>query len=447
MDALEVWGGVECTVNRVDDTFYDQLQRSGHDRRLSDLDLIARLGIRRLRYPVLWESTAPHSPEERDWRWADARLQRLREFGIDPVVGLMHHGSGPRYTNLLDPGFPSSFAEYAGAVAARYPWIERYIPINEPLTTARFSALYGMWYPHRRDARSFSQAVIHQCKAVVLAMRAIREVNPNAQLIQTDDVGYTSSTARLAYQARFDNERRWLAWDLLCGMVGPRHPMWKYLRDNGVCEAELMFFSEHRCPPDVIGVNHYITSDRHLSEHLHLFPRNTWGGNGRQAYADCEAVRAVPGNLSGLKGALRDTWDRYRLPIAITEVHLGCTPDEQSRWLWEAWTDTQQLRASGMDLRAMTVWALLGSFDWNSLLTVDAGYYEAGAFDVSGPAPEATPLAQLIHEIATGAQPERLRLLGEPGWWRRPDRLLPSLRVSDSPAAAMSSMTASSLQS
>jgi dTDP-4-dehydrorhamnose reductase len=207
-----------------------------------------------------------------------------------------------------------------------------------------------------------------------------------------------------------------------------------------------MFFQEHACPPDLIGVNHYVTSDRHLSEHRQMFPRDTWGGNGRHAYADTEAVRAMPGSVSGLRGALRDAWDRYRLPIAITEVHLGCTPDEQLRWLWEAWTDARQLRASGMDLRAVTAWALLGSFDWNSLLTVDAGYYEAGAFDVRNRIPQPTAVARLIRELATGAQPESAHLLGEPGWWHRPDRLFASLRASAEPATAMRSMTVRPLE-
>ena len=38
---LEVWGGVECTVNRVGDEYFDQLERSGHATRLEDLDLFA----------------------------------------------------------------------------------------------------------------------------------------------------------------------------------------------------------------------------------------------------------------------------------------------------------------------------------------------------------------------------------------------------------------------
>jgi hypothetical protein len=62
----------------------------------------------------------------------------------------VHHGSGPRHTDLLDPAFATGLADYAGAVAARYPWVTDWTPVNEPLTTARFAALYGFWYPHAR---------------------------------------------------------------------------------------------------------------------------------------------------------------------------------------------------------------------------------------------------------------------------------------------------------
>jgi dTDP-4-dehydrorhamnose reductase len=44
--AVELWGGVECTVNRVGNEYFDQLQRNGHVERLSDFDLFAELGAR-----------------------------------------------------------------------------------------------------------------------------------------------------------------------------------------------------------------------------------------------------------------------------------------------------------------------------------------------------------------------------------------------------------------
>src|ERR1700712_4865383 len=104
-------------------------------------------------------------------------LPRLRELGVKPIVGLVHHGSGPRHTSLVDPAFPEQLAAYAGAVARRYPWVQDYTPVNEPLTTARFSGLYGVWYPHGRDEKTFIQALLNQCRGTVLAMRAIRKVN------------------------------------------------------------------------------------------------------------------------------------------------------------------------------------------------------------------------------------------------------------------------------
>lgn len=214
---LELWGGIECTVNRVGDRYFDQLARSGHDHRDDDLDRVAALGLRALRYPVLWERTAPRGVASADWGWADRRLERVRALGLRPIVGLVHHGSGPPHTSLLDPAFAEGLAAYAAAVAARYPWVEDFTPVNEPLTTARFSALYGHWYPHARDDRSFLTALLTQCKATVLAMEAIRRVNPGARLVQTEDVGKIHGTPHMAYQVAFEDERRWLSLDLLCG--------------------------------------------------------------------------------------------------------------------------------------------------------------------------------------------------------------------------------------
>ena len=146
MNRLEVWGGVECTVNRVRDRWHDQGLRNGHPRRIEDLDRFASLGIRALRQPVLWEHVAQRGFEVED-RW----LPRLRELGLRPIVTLLHHGSGPPGTSLVDPAFPTKLAAHARAVAERYPWVTDWTPVNEPFTTARFSGLYGHWYPHGRD--------------------------------------------------------------------------------------------------------------------------------------------------------------------------------------------------------------------------------------------------------------------------------------------------------
>jgi dTDP-4-dehydrorhamnose reductase len=419
--ALELWGGIECTVNRVGDRYHDQLERTGHADRRDDLRQVAALGIRRLRYPVLWERVAPEHPDRPDWRWTDVRLGDLRSLGIAPVAGLVHHGSGPVYSTLLDPDFPAQLAAYARRVAERYPWIDAYTPINEPLTTARFCGLYGHWYPHARSDAAFVRAVLQQCKATVLAMRAVRQVNPSARLIQTDDAGKTFSTRALAYQARFENDRRWLAWDLLFGAVDRAHPLWRYLRSAGAASGELAWFLDHPCPPDIVGLNYYVTSDRFLDDRCHLYPGVVPGGNGRDRYVDVEAVRACRA-ISGHQAILGEAWERYARPLAVTELHLGSTREEQMRWMLEAWDAAHSARRGGVDVRAVTAWALFGLADWDSLVTRLDGHYEPGAFDVRGPAPRLTALGTLLTDLASGRSPAQ-PVLDSRGWWRRQERL------------------------
>src|SRR5215217_5686401 len=86
--ALELWAGPECTVNRVGDAWHDQIERTGHGARLDDIDRIANLGLRTVRYPVLWERVAPNGLAAARFDWEDARLARLRELGLRPIVGL-----------------------------------------------------------------------------------------------------------------------------------------------------------------------------------------------------------------------------------------------------------------------------------------------------------------------------------------------------------------------
>ena len=420
---LELWGGLECTLARIGDDFRDQTAETGHAERLEDLDAIAALGIRKLRYPVLWETISPDHPDETDWRWHDERLERLRQLGIAPIAGLVHHGSGPRYTNLLDPAFPELLARHAASVAERYPWIELYTPVNEPLTTARFSALYGHWYPHARSYADFLRALLNQCRAVVLAMRAIRRVRPDARLVQTDDFGKTFSTPLLAYQAEHENDRRWLTFDLLCGRVDRDHPLWGFfVHWAGLDERELAFFQEADAAPDIIGINHYLTSERFLDQRLRRYPEHLWGDNGRHRYADVEAVRVVlPTDELGPAARLREVWHRYRRPVAVTEVHHGCTRDEQVRWLAEVWNAAAAVKAEGADIRAVTVWSLFGTVDWNTLLTQCRGIYEPGAFDVRSPTPRPTSIAGAAASLGAKGRFDH-PVLDRPGWWRREAR-------------------------
>lgn len=431
---LELWGGVECTYNRVGEVYFNQLVWSGHLGRPADLDLFAGLGIRALRYPVIWDMLENDPAAGIDWSFPDERLPRLRELGVRPIASLVHHGSGPRHAPVASAEFAPGLARFARAVAGRYPWIDAYTPVNEPLTTARFCGLYGLWHPHGYDNRLFVRILANECRGIVLAMREIRKINPKAQLIQTDDLGLVHSTPKLAYEANFENHRRWLGWDLVCGKVGRGHPLWPFLRICGLSEKELFWFLENPCPPDVIGINYYPTSDRFLDENRDQYANAPVGSNGREIYADVESVRVRPQAPGGFHARLMEAWTRYRLPLAITESHLGCTREEQIRWFAQSWKAAERARHDGAEVRAVTAWSLLGSFNWNSLVTRDADHYEPGVFDVRGGTPRPTAIASVLRSVGSGEEPDH-PALQHPGWWQRPERFFISHRRSnDKPA-------------
>ena len=414
-EPLEFWGGVEYTYNRVGERYFDQTEFSGHARRMTEYEMFANLGIRTLRFGLLWE----YYERDQSWRWFDERLTQMKQLGIRPIAGFLHHGSGPPRTNLLDPEFPEKLAAYAGAAAARYPWIDAYTPVNEPNTTARFSGMYGVWYPHHRSQLSYFRALLNQLKGTVLSMQAVRRVRSDARLIQPDDVGLITGTPELKSVCAMLNLRRWLPYDLLYGSVDRHHPMFTYMRDAGIPEVDILWFADNPCPPSVIGVNYYLTSDRYLDHRLELYPEELRSSEG--SFVDVESVRVTGQGITGSGLLLKQAWERYGIPVAITEVHLGCTVDEQIRWMVESWREAMHAKEQGVECVAITAWALLGSYYWNQLVTQENGHYEPGVFDVRSGEPIPTELAQIVAQIAANRVPQHSYLTSS-GWWRQSNR-------------------------
>ncbi|GEO08205.1 family 1 glycosylhydrolase [Segetibacter aerophilus] len=419
---IAIWGGVECTVNRVGEQYFDQSEYSGHyNRGTNDIDLIGSLGIKMLRYPVLWEKHQPIKDGAIDWSFIEKNLERLRELEIVPIAGLVHHGSGPRHVNFFDGSFEKGLAEYARLVIEKFPWLEYFTPVNEPLTTARFCGLYGHWYPHGTSDYSFYKVLLSECKATVMAMQEIRKFKPNAKLIQTEDLGKSYSTPLLAYQAEFENQRRWISYDLLCGKVNEQHPMWEPLVEAGISESEILYFTENNCVPHVAGFNYYITSERYLDHEMNKYPEQYHGGNGKHTYADIEIVKVPLKQENGLSVLLHEAWEHLQIPLAITECHLHSTREDQMRWFNTVWKTVNKVKDEGVDIRAITAWAIFGLTGWNKLVTEPWGVYEPGVFNVSSNCPRPTALARFIQEL-TQHKVYYHPVLDNEGWWQRANR-------------------------
>jgi dTDP-4-dehydrorhamnose reductase len=412
-----VWAGVEPSHLTIGGRRRDQLVATGHADRLEDIDRIAELGVSAVRYPILWGWRG----DPTDWDWAKARLGRLASYGIDPIVGLVHHGWGPDEIDPLDPGYPDALAGYAVQVARRFPQIRTFLPVNEALTTARFSGLYGWWDPCARDDTTFARLIVAECQAIRAAARRLRQLDPSIRILVNDDAGETYGTKAVADVVSFYNTRRWLSFDLVTGKVDAHHPMWEHVALTRDLEYALEDLADDPEYPDLLGLDHYITSDRFLDDRTDLYPADIERSRTNARFVDVEVAR-VPGlEVDGFWRCLKQTWDRYGLPMALTEVHMGGDPEDEVAWWAEAWQQAGWAVAAGMVVEGVTSWAAVGGVDWNTLLRREAGWYRPGCFDVRSGQAVRTELGAAVAATASGRAIDGL----VPGWWRQPDRVLP----------------------
>jgi beta-glucosidase len=130
----------------------DEYTLTGHlDRWRSDLDLAKEAGATAIRYGIPWHRSNP-GPGRYDWEHADRALAYAAEdLGLDVILDLVHYGT-PDWLEgaFCDPSYPSAIAEYAAEAATRYRGVvASYTPLNEPLVTASFCGLRGIWPPYR----------------------------------------------------------------------------------------------------------------------------------------------------------------------------------------------------------------------------------------------------------------------------------------------------------
>jgi beta-glucosidase len=344
--------GIENSIPKIDGgrVRVDQMESCGHYKYFQrDFDCVEELGIRFLRYgPPLHTSLL--GPGRYDWEFADVTFSELRRRDILPIVDLCHFGVPDWIGDFQNPDFPTQFADYAGAFARRFPWVQLYTPVNEMFICAQFSGLYGWWNEQGTTNRSFVTALKHLVKANVLAMRAIVAVRPDAIFIQSESSEYFHAECPAAIKpAEIENSRRFLSLDLNYGHRVDS-TMYEYLLDNGMTREEYHFFLDntmrHHC---ILGNDYYWTNEHRVA------------ANG--------ATRAS-GEIFGYSEITRQYHNRYRLPVMHTETNFieGPRGDEAVNWLWKQWANVLRVRNDGVPTVGFTWYSLTDQIDWDTAL-------------------------------------------------------------------------------
>jgi beta-glucosidase/6-phospho-beta-glucosidase/beta-galactosidase len=359
--------GIENSIPRIKGgtVRVDEMARCGHyERWREDFALVQELGLSFLRYGPPLHTTLT-GPGRQDWEFADVTFGELQRRDIVPIVDLCHFGVPDWIGDFQNPDFPALFADYAGAFAQRFPWVQLYTPVNEMFICALFSARYGWWNEQLSSDRAFVTALKHIVAANVLAMRAILAVRKDAIFIQSESTEYFHAESPAAIgPAEMRNQERFLSLDLNYGRRVDSG-MYEYLLDNGMTREEYHFFLQgsplrHHC---IMGNDYYWTN-----EHL----------------VTADGRTRASGEVFGYAVLTHQYHERYGLPVMHTETNIrDDNPGDAERWLWKQWANVLRVRNDRVPVVGFTWYSLTDQVDWDTALREENGRVDAvGLYDL-----------------------------------------------------------------
>jgi len=359
--------GVECSF--LPHLNVDQFRWTQHDRFWREDLRRAReeVGVTWLRYAFPWHVLEPRRGEF-DWSYSDERIAEFEKLGINPILDVAHFGTPLWLKQAVgDPEFPEALEDLAARLVGRYRQSVRvWCPFNEPLVSALFSGDFGFWPPHGRKWRGYMPVLSRIVQATARSIRAIRDADPQATVLLCDAAeNFKTRNPRLELEVRRRNLRRFVATDLLLGRVDHHHPLYSWLTSYGMSELDIEWFRGNPQRPDVLGLDYY--------------PHSDW-----QLDVENESVRQRRAeNPLGLHGVATAYYDRYGIPLMLTETSVEGKPINREIWLDTSLDHIRRLREEGIPMLGMIWWPLIDQVDWDGALTHRIGkIHQVGLYNL-----------------------------------------------------------------
>jgi beta-glucosidase/6-phospho-beta-glucosidase/beta-galactosidase len=326
---------------------------TGHDQYWrEDLATASRLGATGLRYGVSWPLVHV-APGRFDWSSLDERIDvAVHELGLTVIADLVHYGT-PTWLegSFADPMFPEALAEFAGAFAERYRSVVDHItPLNEPITTASFCGLRGVWPPALTGWDGWTTVAIGIARGVQRSIAAIRDANSGAVIVHVEASAiYETADDDLRGEVELLRSLSTLPTDLILGRVDADHPLHDWLIGNGAASEHLAELRVGVPAIDLMGVNYYPDLTPRILEEVDGITRQVTTNR----WAD------------GLRTVLLRWQERYGMPMLVTETSIEGSQRVRREWLETATETVRALHSEGVDVRGLTWWPLLDFVDWS----------------------------------------------------------------------------------
>ena len=350
----------------------DEFELMGHYQHWrEDIGLGRDLGLQAMRWGAPWYKLEPE-PGKFDWSWTDEVIPYMvEELKINPIVDLMHYGC-PFWLEreFANKNYPDLVARYAAAFTDRYKHlVSWYTPLNEPIINALMCGLRGLWPPYLKGDRGYIKLMLQLARGIIKTSNAIKSIQPDSTLVHVDATGMTRTARKdLAALAREEQHRGYLCYDLITGRIVDDHMLFSWLVRNGASPDALEEIGKNPINLDVLGMNFYPQWSTKL---LYIDKR------GKLAFQETEPEG------HGFKDMIRDFYERYRVPIMITETSAVGSDEVREQWLKSSVSMIRDLRLGGVPVIGYTWFPLFTMIDWRyrfSTEPIEDFYLELGLY-------------------------------------------------------------------
>ncbi len=324
---------------------------SDHYHRFAeDIALLANMGLKAYRFSIAWSRLFPAGDGELNPRGAAfyrRLIDEIRHHGIEPLVTLYHFDlpwALQRQGGWSNPRTIKAFEHFARVAFELYgSQVSYWLTINEQNMMILKGDIIGTLAPDTASVqKTLYQQNHHMMLAQARAIIACHEMLPRAKIGPAPNIScvYPASSRPedMLAAGNFSSIRNWLYLDLAC--YGRYNAVaWSFMREKDylpqVTEQDMALLQRSR--PDFIAFNYY-ASTTVAAEHAGHDARS----DDRRKVED----RQLPGidasvyigadnpylehnefgwyiDPVGLRVTCREIYERYRLPLIITENGLG----------------------------------------------------------------------------------------------------------------------------
>lgn len=394
-----IWAvGIEDTFvpqTRPGHRALDEYELVGHyEHWRQDLALVGEIGAQAIRWGVPWYRVEPQQGKF-DWSWTDAVIPYLvEELGVTPIIDLVHYGCPFWLDREFDnPAYPQAVAAYAAAFAERYRGLVHwYTPLNEAFINALWCGKRGNWPPYLKGDAGFVRVMLQLVRGIIQTVNALKQVDALSTMVHVEATGLGRVAHEDLHKLALHNQHRgYLSYDLLAGKVNPNHYLYAWLVDHGAKPDELVAIANARISLDAIGLNFY---PQWSTQQIHI------NSKGKIAY------RLVEKDGAGFEQLLQDYYDRYTVPLFVTETSAFGANAVRSRWLAASTGAVKNLRARGVPVVGYTWFPLFTMYKWNyrrGKLPLERYRFDLGLYQLAKGNDEprfcATPLVQAYQKL------------------------------------------------